>query len=597
VTYHVTLAGQGLLVDLQSYQRTLADPFAPKTSSGDRGYGDLRDEIAVLIDDWSGGEGFTRHEDDEPGRYRRGPGLDPWSELGALRQGPFINFVTLGGAAPGPGPMVAALGKLFYGVDGGKCASWDGAASATPFTLVTGGNVASMAEYGGKLYIGKTGNGSIATWDGAVFTDVFITLPAPVTAVYSMGVFYRGSVAYLYLVGEAPTGCRIYYTDGAALSTLRYVLNEPSCRAQPQVIGTRAVFCGTQLGAGARTGVYTLRDSAGSELWEFTTSVDGVSLLCGSVLGDASYLAGQRGTSTYPVLYRWRDGDIEPLRHTLTESGYAGGALSAMTTGRGGVWLGFGNATDAALKRFDGEAWSEPYPTAAFAGGGRPLSLGWFGGDLYMLSATTGWFLHRFRSDLYQATATLETGLIDVRLPGVTKVFRSVTVNHAALAAGQSVQVLYKLEDTGAWVNLGTNNTVGSAAATFTFGAAVTAKLIAFQVVLTGGAGASAPVRFFSLEMRCRAAAGAKRVWQFECLIEGTAALPLITLDGTASPQTGEALSAALWGIAGQAGPLTYVDLDGVSRSVWLLEYQEKGAKMSQRLGTQLRGSVKLLEA
>jgi hypothetical protein len=34
-----------------------------------------------------------------------------------------------------------------------------------------------------------------------------------------------------------------------------------------------------------------------------------------------------------------------------------------------------------------------------------------------------------------------------------------------------------------------------------------------------------------------------------------------------------------------------------VSRGVWLLEYEEKGAKMSQRLGMQLRGSVRLLEA
>jgi hypothetical protein len=86
-------------------------------------------------------------------------------------------------------------------------------------------------------------------------------------------------------------------------------------------------------------------------------------------------------------------------------------------------------------------------------------------------------------------------------------------------------------------------------------------------------------------------------VWQFDCLIEGSEQMPMITLDGSASAQTAEQLSAALWGIAGQSGPLTYVDLDGVSRSVWLLEYQEKGAKMSQKLGTQLRGSVALLEA
>jgi hypothetical protein len=270
--------------------------------------------------------------------------------------------------------------------------------------------------------------------------------------------------------------------------------------------------------------------------------------------------------------------------------------------GRGGWWLGFSDGANAGLKRLDPPeaGWSEPVGLSGMSGAGRPLSAAWFGGDLYLMTFQGGggaWFLMRSRSDLYLAAATLETGLIDARLPGVTKVFRSVTINHAALVGGQSVQVLYRLEDAGSWTSLGTNNTLGSTSATFTFGAAVTGKLIAFQVVLTGSDGSSTPVRFFSLEMRCRPAPGAKRVWQFDCLIEGSAQMPMITLDGSASPQTSEQLSAALWGIAGQSGPLTYVDLDGVGRSVWLLEYEEKGAKMSQRLGTQLRGSVSLLEA
>jgi hypothetical protein len=306
------------------------------------------------------------------------------------------------------------------------------------------------------------------------------------------------------------------------------------------------------------------------------------------------------------VVYRWSasgGGTIEPIEHTLGDppgAGYAGGALGATAVGRGGWWLGFGDGSNAGVKRFDDDAWSEPVGLAGMSGAGRPLSAAWYGGDLYVMSFQGGggaWQLTRVRSDQYQATGTLETGLIDARLPGITKVFRQVTINHAALISGQSVEVLYRLEDAGTWTSLGTNGTVGSTSAAFTFGAAVTGKLIAFQVVLTGPGGASQPARFFSLEMRCRPAPGAKRVWQFDCLIEGSAQMPMITLDGSASPQTSDQLSGALWGIAGQAGPLTFVDLDGVSRGVWLLEYEEKGAKMSQRLGMQLRGSVRLLEA
>lgn len=596
MTYHVTLAGQGLLLDLQSYRRSLAEPFAGKSARGDLSYGDLRDELVVLIDDWSGGEGFTRHAPDEPARYRSGPALDIAGEPGALRQGPHLTNLAVAAANPGPMPVRAALGKLYWGADGGKLKSYDGASVVTAATLATGGNIAAMVEYEGFLYLGKTGNGSIARWDGTILTDAFVTLPAPVTACHSMGVFYRGSVGYLYLVGDAPDGCRVYYTDGFALSGLRFRMTEPSCRVQPQVIGTTALFCGTWLGSGARTAVYQLRDSAGSEEWRFATTVEGASLLCGAVLGDAAYLAGQRGQVVYPVVYRWRDGAVEPLAHPLP-SPYLGGALTAMATWREGVWLAYGeSAASFAVKRYDGQAWSEPI--AAAWGGGAPLGLGAWGGDLWLGSYDgASWFMARVRADQYAAVATLETGLIDARLPGISKVWRSVTVGHAALLSGQSVQVQYRLEGAGAWTSLGTSATVGATSATFTFPSATLARLIAFRVVLSGAAGATAPVRVLSLEARCRPVPGAKRVWQFDCLIEGSAQMPMVRLDGSNEPLTAVQLSAALWGLAGQAGPLTFVDLDGVSRGVWLLEYEEKGAKMSQRLGTQLRGALRLLEA
>ncbi|MFN0071898.1 MAG: hypothetical protein ACKVVP_10470 [Chloroflexota bacterium] len=598
MTYHVTLAGQGLLLDLQSYKRSLAEPFAGKLVSGDLSYGSLRDEMAVLIDDWSGGEGYTSHDPDEPGHYRKGPGLDPWTEPGAVRQGPALASAI--GAGLGDVswcPTVNALGKLYVGVDAGKCLTWDGISAVTAFTLTTGTRIAAMVEYQGKMYIGKTGANTIATWDGTTYTDVFLTLPAPVTACYSMGVFYRGSVAYLYLVGEAPSGCRIYYTDGVSLSTLRYQLNEPSCRVQPQVIGTTAVFFGVRLGNGAKTGVYTLRDNGSLEQWAFTTTLEGVNLFSGSVLGDASYLVGERGTGMFPEVYRWRNGQMERVTHTLSEP-YLGSTLTATASGRGGFWLGFADGSGVGMKRYDGAQWSEPFPLTYTLG--RAVSAAFYNGDLYFLTYLTGatnWYLWRLRSDLYAAAATLETGLIDARLPGITKVWRSVTVTFGALLSGQSVQVLYQLDETGAWVSLGTQSTVGATSASFTFAAALTGKMIAFRVVLTGVGGATAPVRLLSLEARCRPAAGAKRVWEWDCLIEGSAQMPMVLLDGSNSPQTSAQLSAALWSLAGQAGPLTYVDLDGVTRSVWLLEYTEKGAKMSQKLGTQLRGSLRLLEA
>jgi hypothetical protein len=70
-----------------------------------------------------------------------------------------------------------------------------------------------------------------------------------------------------------------------------------------------------------------------------------------------------------------------------------------------------------------------------------------------------------------------------------------------------------------------------------------------------------------------------------------------VTLDGTPAAQTGEQVSAALWDLKGQPGPLTFVDLDGASHAVWLTEYSERIAPESQRRGTTLRGKIELVEA
>jgi hypothetical protein len=390
---------------------------------------------------------------------------------------------------------------------------------------------------------------------------------------------------------------RIYYTDGVSLSGLRYQLNEPAIRAEPQVIGQKATFFGVSLSSARRTGVYSLIDSGGLEKWAYETSSLGRALTTGAVVGEVSYLGSDAGGE----IYRWDGSTLRRVTASLAQPYPV--ALTASASVSGAFWLGIssgsGGSAGTGLKRYDGSGWSEPTAidgsTAGEIGG-----LALYNGDLYASRHALGasqWGLVRYRMDAFAASGMVETGLIDGRLPSLTKVWRSITVLHSALASGQSAQVQYRLEDSGVWQTLGASATMGTTTATFPFPSATTARLIAARVVLSEPAGTSTPIKLYGLQLRYAVAAEARREWRFECLLEGTTQMPMVLLDGSNATQTATQISAALWSLAAQTGPLTFVDLDGASRPVWLLGYRETVARQSQRLGTQLRGQIRLLEA
>lgn len=60
--YHVSLNGQGYVLDLDRYQKRIREPFPSKQTEGSLDFSDLRGtEQLLAISDWSGGEGELQH--------------------------------------------------------------------------------------------------------------------------------------------------------------------------------------------------------------------------------------------------------------------------------------------------------------------------------------------------------------------------------------------------------------------------------------------------------------------------------------------------------------------------------------------------------
>ena len=182
-------------------------------------------------------------------------------------------------------------------------------------------------------------------------------------------------------------------------------------------------------------------------------------------------------------------------------------------------------------------------------------------------------------------------------MPGVSKLLRSVTLVCSAIVSPQTVKVEYQLEDTGGWTTLGTLSSVGATTATYAFAANTTCRQLALRLTLTGTAGASVSPTVYQVAVRYVPRPVVSREWDLAVVLEGTAELPLVTLDGASEPLTGAQLTSALWTTAGASGPISLVDLDGASYAVYVQDLREEVAQISQRRGYQRLGLVTLVEA
>jgi len=587
-SYHVTLDGQGYMLELAKYVRRAHEPFVPRVTAGDRRYGDLAHDQGLLVSDWSGGEGFLQLDPDATSRYRTGTGVDWYSQPGALGLGPLMPQLKFW-SADAPTCALVYKGSLYVGVTSQEVYRWDG----TTWTLSLGamGYIpAAMATFLNKLYVTSGSDGKVASFDGTTWTNPAFTIAGSGGSA-ALATFYRQTAQYLYVgtSGTGPNGVgSVYWWDGATLSAKQYDFEETSPQAAV-VLGNRLYFfVGSSDGRGA---IYSVDDSGLGGVYRAHVARSDGYWRSAVVWNGLAYLGDVDGGR----IWTWDGSQARQVYQLGSQASAYAAPIYGLGVWNGALWAAIQDgAGGSGLLRYDGRAWSRPVVGLT---GGDPRWVVVYGGKRARGVGKTG-DARAYRTDgTYGASGTLETGLFDGRLPSVDKVLRSVTVTHSALLTGQSVQVQYQLEGTGSWTALGTSSTVGVTSATFSFVGLVTARQVAFRLVLGGTSGGSSSVALYDWLLRYALAPDLKREWELEVVLEGTPGLPQVTLDGTAKPRTGAQHSANLWTSKAKAGPVTFVDLDGVSRSAWFVDLKEGVEQLSQRKGYQTVGRCRLLEA
>jgi hypothetical protein len=604
--YHVTLNSQGYVLDLERYQKRPRAPFVSKSAQGTVSFQDLRGPEQVLrLTDWSGGEGRVQHDVSAPSLYRTGSGLDVSSTPGGVQLGPYA--VQLAATSESSlGPMCVYGSHIYVASASGNVYRYDGTTwSALGVWAVSG--ITCMEVYLSRLYFGQAGSAALGVWNGST-TAVAATAAGPI---YTLRTHYRQAAQYLYL-GVAGAGVngigRIYYWDGGSISPGQYDPEEGTPLVS-FVLGGRCYFCAADLSA-QRWTLYSVDDATAGGIWRVHDRVIGGGYpLSAVVVNGVAYL----GDVVAGRIWSW-DGSRLQVVHELSAVGATyGGQIRGMVAWRGALWVGIQQGGGIGLLRYapstsPGQASASSLDSSGRqAAWSRPVT-GLTGTDVYGLGVFSDQLVvggsqsgasrsYSVRPAQFQATGQLESGLIDAGLPGTSKLLRSVTIVTSALVSPQTVQVEYRLEDTGGWTSLGTLASVGATTATYAFAANTTGRQVAFRITLSGTAGASSSPVLYELTLRYVPRPTVTREWELAVLLEGTAELPLVTLDGAAEPLTGAQLATALWTAAGQAGPVPFVDLDGTSYQVYVDDLHEEAGKISQRRGYQRLGLVKLVEA
>lgn len=596
--YHLTLGGQGFLVDLASYTVRGAEPLAAAASVATLGAAD-----AAAVDPFfersqrqirfSAGMRVQRFADPaQPDGWSSGVGLVPTDD-GALRLGPDL---VDGGAGSTFGQGVRAFavfrGALYAGLNGTPGEVWarNGAAWSLAFTTGRPG-VRAMAVYRDRLYLGCAGDGAVLRWDGTALSTAWTN--AGVTAVDAMCVWWVSGASRLLVANSVDGGQGWLQTYDGVANGVVGTFEEPRATAMAALDNTLYVAAADPLGQPR----CTLYGTAGTS---------------------ATFSARASFSDGYPVslhplnkrlVMGWsRDGLVrawDPSTLVLTELYAGAGPVGGLALVDGALYAGHRDASGGAPGLLRVDATTSSVSAATLATGAvvdEPLALALFGDQLWLGAGVAAGGAKVYRADptAYRASGEVASAAFDGGLPELDKVWRAAWLRCALLPTGASLDLDARLSEGAGWTPLGSLSTAGAQEALFPFPAGWQGSQVWLRLRATRGAGAAASPEVREIGVRFVLVPAARRVWRFDVLLQGDPPRrPMRRLDGTTEPLGARSLAATLWGLRSQPGPLSFVDLEGAAHQVWLrgLEETVRAAPTGTPSATWSIARVTLVEA
>lgn len=598
--YHAALGNLGLILHRDGYERRLNSQHAAQLSTSGVSDQDRLGKQALLITGWQGGEGTLRHQPATPSRYRAGSGIDIFSESGAVGLGPHMALLQATAFNELRCGAVYA-GKLWVGTSDGKVYSLTtgGTWTLERTTGKTTGGITAMTRFANKLLVGNGEDGVIEGWDGSSWATAY-TIPntlgiGTVTGIHCLVTHYidtGGQIPFFSASGS--TGFSyVGYPDSTTTAVGAGVV-EPRVHVM-RVMKNRLVMIGSDA-ANLSFRVYSFGDAATPDL-RYHTEQEGDYILCGDVLDERLWMGGGVDGS----IWTWDDDELIREKALGSDVNPYTTTITGMKAWRGGIWISIldEDGSVGLLRDNGSNDWSRPVTGLS---GTTPGPLVEFNKRLHLFTQATGAARLYGTDGTFRATGQVESALIDAKLGGADKLWLGMTVQHSALVAGQSVELQYKLEDTGSWVSLGTSDVDGATSASFDFATGVTANLIAFKILLTGAAaGSSSPLKVYEIAGRYLPADGTLWEWSLAFRLDGTTDRKFERLDGTDETLTGQELAESVRALIEAEEPVAYLDIDGEEYVVHVTDYAEKLAPSypqiaAKSVGYDLAGTLRLVE-